>query len=122
MSQLTGPAPRKIARSERFFHGRLLQAYERAQGVVEAALMGERQILPILGPTRTGKTELAEALLADYPTQELDGRIGKPVIRVSTPTDPSPRSMSLNLIRGLEGRVLSKVSTADLHDQAFRQL
>jgi hypothetical protein len=122
MSQLAGPAPRKIARSERFFHGRLLQAYERAQGVVEAAMMGETQILPILGPTRTGKTELVEALLADYPTQERDGRICKPVIRVSTPMDPSLRSMSLSLIRGLEGRVLSKVSTADLHDQALRQL
>lgn len=112
----------KIARSEVFFHGRLLAAYERAKRLVEEALAGDLQILALLGSTRTGKTEIAQALLADYPAIMVNGGLCKPVIRVSTPPEPNKRSMALAIIRGLDGRVLNRCGTDDLYDQACKQL
>lgn len=112
----------KVVRSEGFFHGRLLQSYERAKRVVEQSLQGERHILPLFGPSRIGKLEVAQALLADFPHYETEGRICKPLIRVASPPEPNQRSLTLSIIRGMEGRVLSKISTADLYDQALKQL
>lgn len=112
----------KVVRSEGFFHGRLLQSYERGKQVIEQSLLGERQILPLFGPSRTGKTELAQAWMADFPNQEVGGRLCKPLIRVTSPAEPNQRSLTLSIIRGLESRVLGKCSTPDLYDQALRQL
>ena len=112
----------KVIRSEGFFHGRMLRSYQRASQVIEASLAGERQILPMFGPSRIGKGEVAQALMADFPTQEVNGKICKPLIRVTAPTEPNQRALTLSIIRGLGGRVLSKCSTPDLYDQALRQL
>lgn len=112
----------RVVRSEGFFHGRLLQSYERGRQVIEQAMLGERQILPLFGPSRVGKTEVAQAWMADFPNQDTDGRICKPLIRVASPAEPNQRSMTLSIIRGLDGRVLSKSNTSDLYDQALRQL
>lgn len=112
----------KVVRSEGFFHGRLLQSYERGKQVIEQSLLGERQILPLLGPSRIGKLEVAQAWLTDFPNQELDGRLCKPLIRVTAPVEPNQRSLTLSIIRGLDSRVLGKCSTSDMYDQALRQL
>tara|TARA_R110002124_G_scaffold133109_1_gene295695 strand:+ start:7305 stop:8249 length:945 start_codon:yes stop_codon:yes gene_type:complete len=112
----------KVVRSEGFFHGRLLQSYERAKRVVEQSILGERQILPLFGPSRIGKLEIAQALMADFPNQKINGGICKPLIRVASPPEPNQRSLTLSIIRGMEGRVLSKSNTSDLYDQALRQL
>ncbi|WP_374438341.1 TniB family NTP-binding protein [Pseudomonas panipatensis] len=112
----------KVVRSEGFFHGRLLQSYERGRQVIEHSLLGERQILPLFGGSGVGKTEIATAWEADYPQENRNGRTCKPLIRVTCPVEPNQRSMTLSLIRGLQGRVLSKCSTSDLHDQALGQL
>lgn len=112
----------KVVRSEGFFHGRLLQSYERAKQVIEQSLLGERQILPLFGPSRIGKLEVAQALLSDFPHHETNGRLCKPLIRVASPPEFSQRSLTLSIIRGMEGRVLSKCNTSDLYDQALRQL
>lgn len=112
----------KVVRSEGFFHGRLLQSYERAKHVIEQSLLGQKQILPLFGPSRVGKTEIAQALMADFPNQEMSGRICKPLIRVVAPVEPNQRSITLSIIRGMDGRVLSKSHTSDLYDQMLRQL
>lgn len=112
----------KVVQSEGFFHGRLLQSYERAKAVVEQSILGQRQILPLFGPSRIGKLEVAQALMADFPHQDIDGRICKPLIRVASPPEPNQRSLTLSIIRGMEGRVLSKINTSDLYDQALKQL
>ena len=102
----------KVVRSEGFFHGRLLQSYERAKRVVEQSILGERQILPLFGPSRIGKLEIAQALMADFPNQKINGGICKPLIRVASPPEPNQRSLTLSIIRGMEGRVLSKSNTS----------
>ncbi|WP_313478858.1 TniB family NTP-binding protein [Stutzerimonas kunmingensis] len=112
----------KVVRSEGFFHGRLLQSYERGKQVIEQSLLGERQILPLFGPSRVGKTEIAQTWMADFPNQGADGRVCKPLIRVISPAEPNQRSLTLSIIRGLDGRVLSKCNTSDLYNQALRQL
>ncbi|MDD2162612.1 TniB family NTP-binding protein [Pseudomonas sp. MIL19] len=113
---------KKVARSESFFHGRLKQSYERGRQVIEQSLLGERQIFPLSGPSRIGKLEIAQAWMEDFPNQELDGRLCKPLIRVTAPVEPNQRSLTLSIIRGLDGRVLGKCSTSDMYDQALRQL
>lgn len=112
----------KVVRSEGFFHGHLLRAYERGRQMIEQSLLGERQILALFGGTGVGKTEIATAWEADYPHQNLNGRISKSLIRVNCPVEPNQRSMTLSIIRGLQGRVLLKCNTSDLHDQALEQL
>jgi hypothetical protein len=112
----------KVVRSEGFFHGKLLQSYERGKQVIEQSLQGEQLIFPLFGSSGVGKTEIASTWLADYPYRNENGKISKPLIRVTCPVEPNQRSMLLSLIRGLQGRVLSKSNTSDLYDQALEQL
>lgn len=113
----------KVVRSEGFFHGRLLEAYERGRAVIDQSLLGEQLIFPLFGSAGVGKTETIAAWVADYPQQQnAQGKIIKPVIRVTCPVEPNQRSMALSIIRGLQGRVLSRSNTADLVEQALMQL
>ena len=113
----------KVVRSEGFFHGHLLRAYERGRGVIEQSLKREKLIFPLLGCAGVGKTETSVAWAAEYPQQQdAAGKIIKPVIRVTCPVEPNQRSITLSIIRGLQGRVLSKSNTADLLEQALKQL
>lgn len=111
----------KVVRSEGFCHGHLLRAYERGCAVIDQS--GEQQIFPLLGAAGVGKSETIMNLLSEYPQQQnSQGKITKPVIHVSCPVEPNQRSVALSIIRGLQGRVLSRMGTSDVVEQVLDQL
>lgn len=121
----------KVVRSEGFFHGHLLRAYERGRGVIEHAhaqaqvpeQKREPQIFPLMGAEGTGKTETISAWVSEFPQQQkAQGKITKPVIHVTCPVEPDQRSVAQNIIRGLQGRVLSRSTKTDVVEQALEQL
>ncbi|MFI8746344.1 TniB family NTP-binding protein [Pseudomonas sp. NPDC077186] len=113
----------KVVRSEGFFHGHLLRAYERGRGVIEQSLRGERLIFAMFGSAGVGKTETVTGWVSEFPQQQsAQGKITRPVIHVICPVEPNQRSMALSIIRGLQGRTLSRSSTTDVVEQAVAQL
>lgn len=124
-------AAKKVVRSEGFFHGHLLRAYERGRRVIERAQAQapmpeqerEPQIFILLGAAGTGKTDTISGWVSEFPQQQTaQGKITKPVIHVTCPVEPDQRSMAQSIIRGLKGRVLSKSTKADVVEQALEQL
>ncbi|WP_278618678.1 TniB family NTP-binding protein [Ectopseudomonas oleovorans] len=114
---------KKVVRSEGFFHGHLLRAYERGRGVIEQSLRGEQQIFPFQGCAGVGKTETITCWVSEFPQQQTtQGKITKPVIHVTCPVEPNQRSIALSIIRGMQGLVLSRSNTTDVVDQALEQL
>ena len=113
----------KVVRSEGFFHGHLLRAYERGRGVIEQSLRGERLIFAMFGSAGLGKTETVTGWVSEFPQQQTaQGKITRPVIHVTCPVEPNQRSMALSIIRGLQGRALSRSSTSDVVEQLVAQL
>ncbi len=114
---------KKVVRSEGFFHGHLLRAYERGRGVIEQSLRGEQQIFPFQGSAGVGKTETITGWISEFPSQQTaQGKITRPVIHVTCPVEPNQRSIALSIIRGMKGRVLSRSNTTDVVEQAVEQL
>lgn len=82
-----------ISSQELIEHAHFSAALERAQSSIRRAFAGESLILPILGPTRVGKTELISTLTHAYPAEVVDGVRRQRVLRVMTPVKPSRRSL-----------------------------
>lgn len=120
-------AAKKVVRSEGFFHGHLLRAYERGRGVIARSQATEQerepQIFTLLGAAGTGKTDTISGWVSEFPQQQTaQGKITRPVIHVTCPVEPNQQSLAQSIIRGLKGRVLRKSTKADVVEQALEQL
>ncbi len=86
---------KKVVRSEGFFHGHLLRAYERGRGVIEQSFRGEQQIFPFQGCAGVGKTETITCWVSEFPQQQTtQDKVTKPVIHVTCPVEPNQRSIA----------------------------
>ncbi|HFH4390831.1 TniB family NTP-binding protein [Pseudomonas aeruginosa] len=95
-------------------HMHFTAALDRAESMIQRALAGESLILPILGPTRVGKTELISAVIKSYPEAVIEGVRRQRVVRVMTPVKPSRRSLPEAVLAALGARRYGRASADEL--------
>jgi len=77
----------------------------------------------VVGPSRVGKSMLADALVRQYPECKKDGLRQVPVLKVRTPDAASPRAMPRSVLIALNAPVpASMASTALMFERMARQL
>jgi hypothetical protein len=103
-----------IASTELIVHQQFDQALERANQVIRRALGGESLMLPILGPTRVGKSQLVEELVAAYPSVMVEGVRRQPLVRVKVLGRPTRRSLSESVMMALKARRYGRASADEL--------
>ncbi|MFV3305174.1 TniB family NTP-binding protein [Pseudomonas sp. NY15181] len=103
-----------IASTELIVHQQFGQALERAHRVIHRALAGESLMLPIFGPTRVGKSQLVDELVAAYPSQLVDGVRRQPLVRVKVLGRPTRRSLSEAVLMALNTRRYGRASADEL--------
>lgn len=57
--------------------------------------------IPILGPSRTGKSRLKKHFLAKHPKQRLDDGMHIPILSVTTPPNPTPKGIAGVMLRAI---------------------
>lgn len=103
-----------IASAELIVHQQFGQALERAHRVIRRALEGEALMLPIFGPTRVGKSQLVDELVAAYPSQLVEGVRRQPLVRVKVLGRPTRRSLSEAVLMALKARRYGRASADEL--------
>ncbi|WP_084360691.1 TniB family NTP-binding protein [Hydrogenophaga palleronii] len=77
----------------------------------------------VVGPSRVGKSMLADALVRNYPESAKDGIRQVPVLKVRTPSPASPRVLPRSVLVALKAPVpASMASTALMYERMARQL
>lgn len=77
----------------------------------------------VVGPSRVGKSMLADALIRNYPESVKDGIRQVPVLKVRTPSPASPRVLPRSVLVALKAPVpASMASTALMFERMARQL
>lgn len=103
-----------IVSTELILHQQFDQALERAHRVICRALDGEALMLPIFGPTRVGKSQLVDELVAAYPSQLVEGVRRQPLVRVKVLGRPTRRSLSEAVLMALKARRYGRASADEL--------
>ncbi|WP_342244721.1 TniB family NTP-binding protein [Pseudomonas sp. OTU5201] len=108
----------QVSAEKLLLHPRFSGALERARQVILRGQKGEALILPLFGPSRVGKTELIKMLMQDHPRSTLEGRCMIPVLRVTTPVNPTRRSLPEALLATLDPRKYGRSSAEQLTARA----
>jgi hypothetical protein len=98
--------------AETVMHENFNAAYEYASVAAKRGVNGERLIALVLGPPRSGKTEVSHLLLQDFKPDASDGLKRIPVIRVVTPVRPTKKTMAEAIVGALDNRYFGR-QTAD---------
>lgn len=103
---------------ELILHPYFNAAYMRLVQVIERGLAGESLILFLLALTRAGKTEIVRTVLNDYPPSIDGGSKVIPVLRVTTPVNPTRKSLPEALLAALDPRSYGRCSADQLTARA----
>ncbi|MGH1448800.1 MAG: TniB family NTP-binding protein [Pseudomonadaceae bacterium] len=98
--------------SETVMHRNFEAAYDYASAAVQRGVDGERLIALVLGPPRSGKTEVSNLLIEDFAAAEGDGARSVPLIRIVTPVRPTKKTMAEAIVGALDARNYGRL-TAD---------
>lgn len=97
-------------------------ALQRMEEVIARGLAGESLILPLVGPTRVGKSELIVTIKANYPIREVEGVKHMPVICVPTPIKPTRRSLPVALLHTMGYRRYGRSNAEELTHTVYELL
>lgn len=75
--------------------GRINQCFTAAQ------FSSEPVCIPLLGPSRSGKSRILECFESKHPRQRLDDGLHIPVLRVTTPSNPSAKGLAEVMLRAI---------------------
>lgn len=92
--------------------------------VVEQAIEGfSPQLLPLIGPSRVGKSNLLKQVAAGYPSQRIDGTLFVPVLHLVLRPGASSRTLPSDVSLALGQTIFSRSSTgAELRWRMEKQL
>ncbi|WP_417315946.1 TniB family NTP-binding protein [Cycloclasticus pugetii] len=98
--------------SETVMHQHFQAAYDYASVAARRGVDGERLISLVLGPPRSGKTDICNMLVQDLKPAPQEGARSVPVIRVVTPVRPTKKTMAEAIVGALDTRTFGR-QTAD---------
>lgn len=92
--------------------------------VVEQAIEGfSPQLLPLIGPSRVGKSNLLKDVAARYPSQRIDGTLHMPVLHLVLRPGASSRTLPSDISLALGQAIFSRSATgAELRWRMEKQL